>query len=167
MEQDSLSISWKNLPWNKFQKKVFHLQCKIYEAKQNNNYKSIRRLQKLLIKSKSVHYLAVKKTTDSYLVRNLFLSDEEKMKFANEVNSRLNTWKYVAIKLSNYRKISSHDFNLFIKNEIIQSIWKLALEPLYLSNCFLQKKEVDYFKWSKSVLTEKLLKIKTILFILH
>lgn len=160
MEQDSLSISWKNLPWNKFQKKVFHLQCKIYEAKQNNNYKSIRRLQKLLIKSKSVHYLAVKKTTDSYLVRNLFLSDEEKMKFANEVNSRLNTWKYVAIKLSNYRKISSHDFNLFIKNEIIQSIWKLALEPLYLSNCFLQKKEVDYFKWSKSVLTEKLLKIK-------
>jgi hypothetical protein len=160
MEQDSLSISWKNLPWNKFKKKVFHLQCKIYEAKQNNNYKSIRRLQKLLIKSKSVHYLAVKKATDLYALKNLVLSDEEKMKFANEISSRLNTWKYVSIKLSNYFKTSNHDFNLFIKNEIIQSIWKLALEPLYFPNSFLQKKELDYFKWSKAILTKKLLKIK-------
>ena len=128
MEQDSLSISWKNLPWNKFKKKVFHLQCKIYEAKQNNNYKSIRRLQKLLLKSKSVHYLAVKKTTDSYAIKNLFLSDEEKMKFASEISTRLNTWKYISIKLSNYHKRNNHNFNLFIKNEIIQSIWKLVLE---------------------------------------
>ena len=160
MEQDNLSISWKNLPWNKFQKKIFHLQRKIYEAKQQNNYKSIQRLQKLLIRSKSAHYLAVKKTTDSYIVKNLLLSDEEKMRFADEISSRLNTWKYVSIKLSTCSKASNHHFNLFIKNEIIQSIWKLALEPLYFPNSFLQKKELDYFKWSKAILTKKLLKIK-------
>jgi len=52
MEEDIISISWKDLPWQKFQKKSFRLQCEIYKAKQNNKPRLVRRLQKLLIKSK-------------------------------------------------------------------------------------------------------------------
>jgi hypothetical protein len=158
MEQDNLSISWKNLPWNKFRKKFFRLQCKIYEAKQNNNYKSIHRLQKLLLKSKSTHYLAVREITESYSSKNFFLLDEEKLDITNEISKQLDTWKYVFIKLPTCSKTSEHNFNLFIKNEVIQYIWKLAIEPLYFSNCLLEEKNVCYPNKCKTVLNKKILK---------
>lgn len=72
MEQDNYSISWKDLPWEKFQKKSFRLQCKIYEAKQTGNCKGVERLQKLLVFSKSAHYLA------SRHILNLFSSRQTK-----------------------------------------------------------------------------------------
>jgi hypothetical protein len=67
MEQDIISISWKDLPWQKFQKKSFRLQCKIYNAKQNNKPRLVRRLQTLLIKSKSIHYLAVRRISEDFI----------------------------------------------------------------------------------------------------
>jgi len=47
MEQDNLCISWNSLPWKKFHRKSSSLQRKIYEAKQNENKKTIKRLRKI------------------------------------------------------------------------------------------------------------------------
>ena len=69
MEQDINGISWKHLPWKKFQQKSFRLQRKIYEARCSGNSKVLLRFQKLLINSESIYYLAVRKVTEDYLDR--------------------------------------------------------------------------------------------------
>ena len=84
MEQDNISISWKDLPWKKFARKTFRLQCKIYAAKQNNDNKEIKRFQKLLLQSNSLHYLAVRKVISLSKFSSTF-SEEEKIKIVNRL----------------------------------------------------------------------------------
>ena len=84
MEEDIISISWKDLPWQKFQKKSFRLQCEIYKAKQNNKPRLVRRLQKLLIKSKSLHYLAVRRISEDFRDKGLFLSGDKKFELMEQ-----------------------------------------------------------------------------------
>ena len=51
---------WKNLPWKKFQKVLFRLQCRLYKAQRNGNSRLVRKLQKLILSSKAAKYLAVR-----------------------------------------------------------------------------------------------------------
>ena len=48
---------WKTINWKKIQRKVFKLQKRIYQASLRGDVKTVRRLQRLLIKSCSVHFL--------------------------------------------------------------------------------------------------------------
>lgn len=137
MEQDIISISWKHLPWNKFQRKSFRLQCRIYEAKCCNSSKSVKRLQKLLIKSKSIYYLAVKKVAYYYSRQGLFLSSEMKLNLANEIYLNIFNRKYFSFDF--YVK---NDLVIIenLKQDVIDSILKFLIEPFFLHFFYSYKK---------------------------
>lgn len=128
MEQDSVCISWNFLPWKKFHRKSSSLQRKIYEAKQNENRKSIKRLQKLLLRSKSLYYIAVKRITDYYSFKGIFLSEKIKLDLVNEIYMKLYRGKnsLVGVKrIVNFVRLSS------LKHEVVAYIWNYVIEPIY------------------------------------
>ena len=54
---------WTDLPWKKFEKVLYKLQKRIYQASLRGDVVNVRRLQKLLIKSRSAKLIAVRKIT--------------------------------------------------------------------------------------------------------
>lgn len=54
---------WKNLPWKKFRKNLFRLQCRLYKAIRGNDLKRVNNLQKLILKSRSARLLAIRQVT--------------------------------------------------------------------------------------------------------
>jgi len=147
MEQDNVCISWESLPWVLFEKKVFHLQCKIYEAKKSDNIKLVKRLQKLLIHSKSSHFIATKVLVNSF--ENYKLSEHEQLTLADSIKDSLKeNWFLNKFRLSpSYRNLD------FGKTLVLQCVLRLALEPLYFekSNWILWKKGEGTFKFLKKI----------------
>lgn len=54
---------WIDLPWKKFQRHLFGLQTRVYKAAQRKDYKKVTSLQKLIAKSNSSTFLAVRQIT--------------------------------------------------------------------------------------------------------
>ena len=135
MEQDTISISWKDLPWQKFQKKSFRLQCKIYKAKQSNKPRLVRRLQKLLIKSKSVYYLAVRDITETFRDKGLFVSGDKKFSLVTQSYHGIGDWRHTSFKSFSKFKNSRAFFNIsFLRNKVIEYVWKFMIEPTCVNN---------------------------------
>jgi RNA-directed DNA polymerase len=61
--QSNLMMEWKNIPWRKLERKVFKLQKRIFKASQRGDVKTVRRLQKTLMRSWSAKCLAVRRVT--------------------------------------------------------------------------------------------------------
>ena len=135
MEEDIISISWKDLPWQKFQKKSFRLQCEIYKAKQNNKPRLVRRLQKLLIKSRSIHYLAVRRITEDFKDKGLFLSGDKKFSLVEQSYYEIRSWRHRSFKSFLKLNHSRAFFNMsFLKNKVIEYVWKFIIEPTCVDN---------------------------------
>ena len=193
MEQDNISISWKDLPWHKFQKKSFRLQCKIYKAKQCNNPRLVRRLQKLLIKSKSLHYLAVRNITESVTDKGLFLSEDKKFflveqsyyKIRGLVDTPLHLFSKptcVGNFINLHRKRSSNLNKKFVQEFISlirskdQTILKLSINPcwniidsnLLISRLWLPSKyKLEIYRAIKKCAVELTTGKKTLMSLLH
>ena len=56
-------VEWKNIPWRKLDRHVFKLQKRIYQAEKRGCNRTVHKLQKLLIKSRSTRYLAVRRVS--------------------------------------------------------------------------------------------------------
>ena len=54
---------WRQIPWRKLERNVFKLQKRIYRASSRGDVKTVRRLQKLLMKSWYGKCLAVRRVT--------------------------------------------------------------------------------------------------------
>ena len=54
------SESWKVLPWKKFRRNLFRLQKRVYKAVQVGDKRKARSLQKLILKSTSARFLAIR-----------------------------------------------------------------------------------------------------------
>ncbi len=54
---------WQEIPWRKLERKVFKLQKRIYKASSRGDVKTVRRLQRLLMKSWSAKCLSVRRVT--------------------------------------------------------------------------------------------------------
>ena len=54
---------WADLPWKKFEKVLYKLQKRIYQASLRDDVVNVRRLQKLLIKSRSAKLISVRRVT--------------------------------------------------------------------------------------------------------
>nr|BBK20359.1 hypothetical protein CcuCCAP97952_p074 [Cryptomonas curvata] len=135
MEEDINSISWKDLPWQKFQKKSFRLQCEIYKAKQHNKPRLVRRLQKLLIKSKSLHYLAVRSISEAFREKGLFLSGDKKFSLVEQSYYGIRNWRHRSFKSFSKSSNSRASFNIsFLKNKVIEYVWKFTIEPTCVNN---------------------------------
>ena len=57
------TVEWKDLNWRKLERVVFKLQKRIYRASSRGDVKTVRRLQKTLIKSWAAKALAVRKVS--------------------------------------------------------------------------------------------------------
>jgi RNA-directed DNA polymerase len=57
------TVEWKEIPWRKLERKVFKLQKLIYQASSRGDAKTVRKLQKLLMKSWSAKCIAVRRVT--------------------------------------------------------------------------------------------------------
>jgi RNA-directed DNA polymerase len=51
---------WKRIPWKKVHRNVFRLQKRIYRASSRDEYRTVRKLQRLLLRSTSAKWLAVR-----------------------------------------------------------------------------------------------------------
>ena len=135
------STSWKILPWDQFRRKVFSLQCRIYDAMRDNDIQQTIKFQKCLINSSSSHYLAIKECTEFNVGKKISGTDEnliptlkDKLLFAYRIREEMPHWKF-----SPHRKIKilldNGEETFFsiptIEDRIIQFIWKLALEPAH------------------------------------
>jgi RNA-directed DNA polymerase len=60
---DPESESWNKLPWRKFEQHVYRIQKRIFRAEQRGNGRAVHKLQKLLMKSRAAHLLAVRRVT--------------------------------------------------------------------------------------------------------
>ena len=54
---------WSDINWRKLERGVHKLQKRIFQASNRGNVKLVRRLQKLLISSRSARLLAVRRVT--------------------------------------------------------------------------------------------------------
>lgn len=54
---------WKDIPWRKLEVQVFKLQKRIYQASSRGDVKGVRKLQRLLIKSRAAKLLCARKVT--------------------------------------------------------------------------------------------------------
>ncbi len=57
------SESWKNLNWKKFRKDLFRLQCRVFKAIRAGDKRKALSLQKLILKSSSARFLAIRQVT--------------------------------------------------------------------------------------------------------
>ena len=57
------SHAWAQIPWRKLERYVFHLQKRIYRARQRGDWKTVRGLQRLLRRSRAAKTLAVRRVT--------------------------------------------------------------------------------------------------------
>jgi hypothetical protein len=53
-------VTWEDLEWNTFQTRIFSLQCKIYEAMEQNEIDEVFRLQNLVLLNPASYWLAVR-----------------------------------------------------------------------------------------------------------
>ena len=60
---NTLMYEWKEIPWRKLEVQIFKLQKRIYRASERDDVKTVRKLQRLLIKSRAAKLLAVRKVT--------------------------------------------------------------------------------------------------------
>jgi RNA-directed DNA polymerase len=61
---------WKTLPWKKFQRNAFRIQKRIYQAQIRGDFKCVRRLQRLLLRSYSARCLAVRQVSQDNRGKN-------------------------------------------------------------------------------------------------
>jgi hypothetical protein len=127
MVRNLSDASWSSLPWKQFRDKLFHIQCKIYKAKQEGNFKKLYSLQKLLIESQTTHYIAIKDITHLIFESKstlLNLTSVEKFDLSVHLKEEIRTWIYDSRK----------SFN--IKDLIVLYIWRLSLDPVYVTSFF-------------------------------
>lgn len=59
----SLSEEWAEIPWRKLEQHLYRLQKRIFKASERDDLKTVHKLQKLLMKSRSARLLAVRRVT--------------------------------------------------------------------------------------------------------
>jgi len=126
---------WNKLPWNKFQQILFRLQTRLYKARKTENLRLVRKIQKLILSSKSAKYLAIKqilKLNQKQLKRNkIFLQKITNLcQFADLIN--LKDWNPQPLKRQWIYKLdgTKHYFTVpTIYDTICQHWITYAVEP--------------------------------------
>ena len=80
MTSNSDSELWKNLPWKKFRKNLFRLQCRVWKAIRVGDRKRANSLQKLILKSRSARLLAIRQVTQLNQGKKTALLHKDKMR---------------------------------------------------------------------------------------
>jgi group II intron reverse transcriptase/maturase len=132
---------WKNLPWKKFQRNLFRLQCRVYKAVTRGDKRKARSLQKLILKSQSARFLAIRQVTQLNAGKKTAgidgkksLSFEERFEVNLDIKQNVNTWRHLGLREIPIPKKDGTTRTLkvpTIKDRAWQCLAKLALEPAH------------------------------------
>jgi RNA-directed DNA polymerase len=128
---------WNGLPWRKIERMVFKLQKRIYKAQRRGDVKAVHRLQRLLTKSRSAKYLAVRRVTQDNQGKRTAgvdgvksLTPPQRLALAKQLN--LNT-EPKPVRRTWIPKPGSDEKRplgiVTMQDRALQTLVKLALEP--------------------------------------
>lgn len=115
--EENFSELWKKLPWKSFSRNVFRLQSRLYKAVKAGDKKRVNRLQRLLLKSRSARFLAIRQVTQLNIGKKTAGVDgksklDHKARFELEelLKLKAHDWKHQGLKKSPFpRKMELPD----------------------------------------------------------
>src|SRR5918996_4065874 len=97
--------SWIEKPWKKFEIVVFRLQKRIYKASQEGNFRKVKKLQRLLLKSRSAKFLAVRQVTQLNAGKKTpgidgiaSLNDVERIQLVKKLQRKSQSWNHKEVR---------------------------------------------------------------------
>ena len=130
---------WELKPWRKFEKIGLRLQQRIYAARKQGNLKKVKRLQRLLLKSRAARFLAVRKVTQRNAGKRtagidgkVVLTENDRMELVRQLETEAGQWKpsparrvWIPIADGTHRKLGIPT----LADRAWQALVTLALEP--------------------------------------
>ncbi len=99
------SESWVALPWKKFRRNLFRLQKRVYKAVQVGDKRKARSLQKLILKSTSARFLAIRQVSQLNAGKKTAgidgkksLSFEERFNLEESLKMNSGNWKHKGLR---------------------------------------------------------------------
>jgi RNA-directed DNA polymerase len=96
---------WESKPWKKFEKVVFRLQQRIYKASREGNERKVKKLQRLLLKSRSAKFLAVRQVTQLNAGKKTpgidgksSLNEAERIQLIKELQGKSQSWNHREVR---------------------------------------------------------------------
>ena len=132
---------WKNLPWKKFRRILFRLQCRVFKAVTNGEMRKAQSLQKLILKSQAARLLAIRQVTQldagkktAGVDGKASLTFEERFALSNHLSTNANTWKHQGLREISIPKKDGTTRILKVPtmaDRAWQCLVKYALEPTH------------------------------------
>ncbi|MBN3925429.1 reverse transcriptase domain-containing protein [Nostoc sp. NMS4] len=135
------SESWKALPWKKFRRNLFRLQKRVFKAVQVGDKRKARSLQKLILKSTSARFLAIRQVSQLNAGKKTAgidgkksLSFEERFNLEELLKMNSGNWKHQRLREIPIPKKDGTTRMLkipTIADRAWQCLAKYALEPAH------------------------------------
>jgi RNA-directed DNA polymerase len=137
--RDTSHFSWVEKPWKKFEIVVFRLQKRIYKASQEGNFRKVKKLQRLLLKSRSAKFLAIRRVTQLNTGKKTpgmdgiaNLNDIERLQLVKELQRKSQTGNHKEVRRISIPKKNGDKRPLgipIIADRAWETLIKFALEP--------------------------------------
>ncbi len=99
------SESWRMLPWKQFRRNLFRLQVRVWKAIRANDMVRARRLQKLILRSRSARLLAIRQVTQLNQGKKTAgvdgkanLSFKERLELDELLKTRVHQWEHQGLR---------------------------------------------------------------------
>jgi RNA-directed DNA polymerase len=135
---------WVEKPWKKFEVAVLRLQRRIYKASQEGNVRKVKKLQRLLLKSRSAKFLAVRQVTQLNAGKKTpgidgiaSLNDAERIQLTKELQRKSQNWNPKEVRRIFIPKKNREKRPLgipTIADRAWEALIKFALEPAAEAN---------------------------------
>jgi group II intron reverse transcriptase/maturase len=96
---------WKNIPWRKLKKNLFRLQVRLFKAIREGDRLRVKRLQKLILKSRSARLLAIRQVTQLNAGKKTAgvdgkakLSFKERLELDETLRKHYHNWKHQGLR---------------------------------------------------------------------
>ena len=130
---------WKALPWKEIERNVYRLQQRIYQAERRGDWKCVRNLQRLLLRSWSARCLAVRRVSQDNRGKRTpgvdgvaNLTPKQRMALVEELRN-LSGWTADPIRRTYIEKQGTNEKRALgiptMRERAMQTLVKLALEP--------------------------------------